>query len=61
MKKVGYFILEVDEKNALSLSEDMVKKLRLQPGDKVEFSVKRIISKKEFNRSNENPLYELTK
>jgi len=61
MKKVGYFILEVDEKNALSLSEDMVKKLQLQPGDKVEFSVKRIISKKEFNRSNENPLYELTK
>lgn len=61
MKKTGYFILEVDENNHLTLSKEMIDKLKLSSGDKVEFSIKKIISKKEFKRSNENPLYEFTK
>jgi cold shock CspA family protein len=61
MKKTGYFILEVDENNSVSINDEMIAKLELQPGDKVEFSIKKIISKKEHNSKNENPLYELTK
>jgi ferric iron reductase protein FhuF len=61
IKKTGHIILEIEDENKISLSKELVDKLELQAGDKVEVTIKKVISKKEISHSNENPLYEFTK
>lgn len=59
--KTGFIIAEVDSNGHLNLDKELKNRLKLNEGDKVELTIKKIISRKSLNANSENPLYELTK
>ena len=55
----GTFICELGDKNSIEIPSEMIKKLQLQEGDKVEVLVKRIRSKRFDIKISKNPLLKL--
>lgn len=55
----GTFISEVFEKNKIEIPSEMVTKLQLHEGDKVEVLIKRIRSKRLDIKISKNPLLKL--
>ena len=55
----GTFICEVGEKNKVEIPSEMMKKLQLNEGDKVEVLVKRIRSKRFDIKISKNPLLKM--
>lgn len=58
--KTVQLVAEIASDGKLLVNDDLKRLLQLHTGDKVELTVRKIISKKTLNRP-ENPLYELTK
>lgn len=52
----GTFVCELGEKNKIEIPSEMMKKLQLNEGDKVEVLVKRIRSKRFDIKISKNPL-----
>ena len=61
MIKTGHIIAEVDSTGNLTLDQEIKNRLKLNEGDQVELTIKKISSHKNLNAIAENPLYELTK
>jgi len=55
----GTFICEVDDDNKIELPSEIINKLQLKQGDKVEVLVKRIRSKRFDIKISKNPLLKL--
>jgi len=55
----GAFVCELGEKNKIEIPSEMIKKLQLNEGDKVEVLVKRIRSKRFDIKISKNPLLKL--
>lgn len=55
----GTFVCELGEKNKIEIPPEMVKKLQLEEGAKVEVLVKRIRSKRFDIKISKNPLLKL--
>lgn len=55
----GTFVCELSEKNKIEIPSEMMKKLQLNEGDKVEVLVKRIRSKRFDIKISKNPLLKL--
>jgi bifunctional DNA-binding transcriptional regulator/antitoxin component of YhaV-PrlF toxin-antitoxin module len=58
--KTVQLVAKVDSDGKLIIADDLRNMLGLQQDEMVELTVRKIISKKTLNRS-ENPLYEFTK
>lgn len=55
----GTFVCELGDKNKIEIPSEMIKKLQLNEGDKVEVLVKRIRSKRFDIKISKNPLLKL--
>ena len=55
----GTFVCELGEKNKIEIPSEMMKKLQLNEGDKVEVLVKRIRSKRFDIKISKNPLLKM--
>ncbi|MEJ2545824.1 MAG: hypothetical protein P8Y99_17310 [Calditrichaceae bacterium] len=55
----GTFVCELGEKNKIEIPSEMIKKLQLNEGDKVEVLVKRIRSKRFDIKISKNPLLKM--
>jgi antitoxin component of MazEF toxin-antitoxin module len=53
------FVSELSEKNKIEIPSDMIKRLQLHEGDKVEVLIKRIRSKRLDIKISKNPLLKL--
>ncbi len=57
--KFGNFTATLDENNKLQIPNEVLQRLKLVPGDKVEISLKRVKSGKLSLLMASNPLYKL--
>ena len=55
----GTFVCELGEKNKIEIPSEMMKKLQLNEGDKVEVLIKRIRSKRFDIKISKNPLLKI--
>ena len=53
------FVSEISEKNKIEIPSDLIKRLQLNEGDKIEVLIKRIRSKRFDIKISKNPLLKL--